>query len=149
MKPSSQMVRRLMLPAFFFAFVSAHAAEPQPLKQMVELALKHSTVAIAADADVQRALASYHEARNQYVPQAAVGSGLGQAWGYPLTLEGSAPSIFNVTAQSPLYNPSLRDFVRAAKIEMQATGFQSKDQRNQVIQDTVIAYADLCSEIRW
>jgi len=143
MKPSSQIIRYLLVPAFFLAFISAHAAEPMPLKQMVELALKHSTVAIAADADVQRALSSYHEARNQYIPQLAVGSGLGQAWGYPLTLEGSAPSIFNVTAQSALINPSLRDFVRAAKIEMQATGFQSKDQRNQVIQDTVLAYAEL------
>lgn len=146
MKHSSQMMGRLyllLIPAIFLAFVAAHGAEPLPLKRAVELALKHSTVALAADADVQRALAAYHEARNQYIPQLVVGSGLGQAWGYPLSLEGSAPSIFNFTTQSALINPALRDFVRAAKIEMQATGFQSKDQRNQVIQDTVLAYAEL------
>jgi outer membrane protein TolC len=145
MKPSSQMMSRTLLlgSLILSCFLSAHAVEPMPLKRVVELALKHSTVAVAADADVQRALASYHEVRNQYIPQAVVGSGLGQAWGYPLSLEGSAPSIFNVSTQSALINPSLRDFVRAAKIEMQATGFQSKDQRDQVIQDTVVTYAEL------
>lgn len=147
MKYSSQTIRRLnpiLIAVILLAFVSAHGAEsPLPLKRAVELALKHSTIAVAADADVQRALASYHEARNNYIPQLSVGAGLGQAWGYPLSLEGSAPSIFNVNAQSALYNPALRDFIRAAKIEMQATGYQSKDQRNQVIQDTVFAYAEL------
>lgn len=145
MKSSSQMLRCcLFIPAILIAVVSAHAAEPTlPLKRAVELALKHSTVAIASEADVQRALASYHEARNNYIPQVSVGAGLGQAWGYPLSLEGSAPSIFNVNAQSSLYNPALRDFIRAAKIEMQATGYQSKDQRDQVIQDTALAYAEL------
>jgi outer membrane protein len=146
MNPSSRTMRSLyvlLLPAIFLALVPARAAESLPLKRIVELALKHSTVAVAADADVQRALASYHEVRNQYIPQVVVGSGLGQAWGYPLSLEGSAPSIFNINTQSALFNPALRDFVRAAKIEMQATGFQSKDQRDQVIQDTVVAYAEL------
>jgi len=134
----------LLIPAIVFALLPARAAESSlPLRRAVELALKHSTVAMAADADVERALANYHEARNQYIPQVAIGSGLGQAWGYPLSLEGSAPSIFNVTTQSAVINPALRDFVRAARIEMQATGFQSKDQREQVIQDTVVSYAEL------
>ena len=120
MKYSSQILGRscvLLIPTILLACLGAHAAEPLPLKRAVELALKHSTVAVSADADVQRVLSAYHEVRNQYIPQMVVGSGLGQAWGYPLSLEGSAPSIFNLTTQSALINPALRDFVRAAKIE--------------------------------
>ncbi|HEV2960520.1 MAG TPA: TolC family protein, partial [Candidatus Angelobacter sp.] len=93
--------------------------------------------------DEQRAFASYHEARNQYLPQLAVGSGLGKSYGYPLSLEGSAPSIVNTTAQFALINPALRDFVRAAQTEYQASTVQTKDQRNQVIQDTALSYAEL------
>lgn len=118
-------------------------AEPLPLKRAVELALSHSTTAGAASADEQRAFASYHEARNQYLPQLVAGSGLGASWGFPLTLEGSAPSIVNLNAQSALFNPALRDFVRAAKTDWKATALQSKNQRNQVIQDTVLSYAEL------
>jgi outer membrane protein TolC len=118
-------------------------AEPLPLQRAVQLALSHSTASGAASADEQRAFASYHEARNQYLPQIVIGSGLGASWGFPLTLEGSAPSIINVNAQSALINPALRDFVRAAKTEWKASGMQTKDQRNQVIQDTVLSYVEL------
>ncbi len=119
------------------------AAEPLPLKRAVELALAHSTTAASANADEQRVFASYREARNQYIPQFILGSGLGQSWGYPLSLEGSAPSIVNLNSQSAIFNPSLRDFVRAAKTDWSAATLQSKDQRNQVIQDTVLSYAEL------
>ncbi len=119
------------------------AAEPLPLKRAVELALSHSTTAAAANADEQRVFASYREARNQYIPQFILGSGLGKSWGYPLSLEGSAPSIVNLNSQSAVFNPSLRDFVRAAKTDWNASTLQTKDQRNQVIQDTVLSYAEL------
>ncbi len=118
-------------------------AEPVPLKRVVELALAHSTATAAASADEQRVFASYREARNQYIPQLVVGSGLGKSWGFPLSLEGSAPSILNVNSQSTIYNPATRDFVRAAKTDWNAATIQTKDQRNQVIQDTVLSYAEL------
>src|SRR5579864_433788 len=82
-------------------------AEPLPLKRAVELALSHSATALIARADEQHALDSYFEARDSYLPQLTLGSGLGATWGYPLSLEGSAPSIINITAQSPIMNFSL------------------------------------------
>jgi outer membrane protein TolC len=98
---------------------------------------------MAAGADEQRAFAAYHEARNQYIPQFIVGSGLGKSWGFPLSLEGSAPAILNLNTQSALINPALREFVHAARTEWEATSLRTKDQRNQVIQDTVLSYAEL------
>ena len=128
---------------FLLVAVPKLVAEPLPLQLAVQLALSHSTATGAASADEQRAFASYHEARNQYLPQVILGSGLGASWGFPLSLEGSAPSIINVNAQSALFNPALRDFVRAAKTDWKSSGMQTKDQRNQVIQDTVLSYAEL------
>jgi outer membrane protein len=123
--------------------VSRLSAEPLPLKRAVELALAHSSTAASANADQQRVFSSYREARSQYIPQFIVGSGLGKSWGYPLSLEGSAPSIVNFNSQSTLYNPAVREFVRAARTDWSAATLQSKDQRNQVIQDTVLSYAEL------
>ena len=133
----------LFVGLFLSSFCATVAAEQLPLKRAVELALAHGTTMQASHIDEQRAFAAYHEARNQYLPQLSVGSGLGKSYGYPLSLEGSAPSIVNTTAQSALFNPALRDFVRAAKTEWQETTVQTKDQRNQVIQDTVLSYAEL------
>jgi outer membrane protein TolC len=118
-------------------------AEQVPLKRAVELALAHSTTMQTSLIDEQRAFASYHEARYQYLPQLTIGSGLGKSYGYPLSLEGYAPAIVNTTAQSALINPSLREFVRAARTEYEASGVQTKEQRSLVIQDTVLKYAEL------
>jgi outer membrane protein TolC len=128
---------------FLIPFCGILAAEQLPLKRAVDLALTHSTTMEASHIDEQRAFASYQELRNQYLPQLVVGSGLGKSWGYPLSLEGSAPSIVNTTAQSALINPALREFVRAAKTDWQESTVQTRDQRIQVIEDTVLSYAEL------
>ncbi len=84
---------------------TALLAEPVPLKRVVELALNHATSAGIAAADEQRAAANYRELRDSYIPQLATGAGLGFSYGFPLALEGSAPALFNITAQSALLNP--------------------------------------------
>jgi outer membrane protein TolC len=119
------------------------AGEPVPLRHVVELALIHSATTAMSAAEEQRAFASYNEAHNHYLPSLTVGSGLGETWGYPLSLEGSAPSIINTTAQSALINPALREFVREAKTEWQASTVHGKDQRDQIILETVLNYAEL------
>jgi len=148
MKPALLQSRRIL-----FALLSTlillpllASAEPLTLKHAVELALTHSPAAGQTSADEQRAYASFREARNQYLPQLTVGSGLGDSWCYPLSLEGSAPSLVNVTAQSALFNPALRDYIRAARSEYKATEFGNRDQRNQIVQDTVLAYTEL---LKW
>ncbi len=118
-------------------------AETLPLERAIQLALAHSTSSAVASADVQRTFAAYREVRNGYIPQLGVGSGLGYSYGFPLTLEGSAPSIVNVVAQSTVFNPAQRQFQNAAKTEWRAAQFQDKDQRNAVIQDVAISYAEL------
>jgi len=143
MKPALRFFILSVSVISFNAELPKVAAQPLPLKRVVELALGHSTVSATLAADQQRAFASYHEARNQYIPQAVAGAGLGASWGFPLSLEGAAPSIFNLNAQSAFLNPSLRQFVKAAKAEWQASSLQAKDQRNQVIQDAVLSYAEL------
>jgi outer membrane protein TolC len=119
------------------------AAEPVSLKRVVELALTHATGAAIAAADEAHASAAYQELRDNYIPQVSTGAGLGYSYGFPLGLEGSAPSLFNVNTQSALFNPALRDNVRAAKAESAVASLRTKDQRNQIIQDAALSYAEL------
>jgi outer membrane protein TolC len=118
-------------------------AEPVSLKRVVELALAHANGTAIAAADEQRAAASYRELRNNYIPQVSTGAGLGYSYGFPLALEGSAPSLFNINTQSALLNPGLRDFVRAAKADSAVASLKTKDERNQIIQDAALSYAEL------
>jgi outer membrane protein TolC len=133
----------LCITCVLLLFSSQSPAEPISLEHAVRLALGHSTTTAIADADVQRAFASYHELRNNYFPQIVAGSGLGWTYGYPLSIDGSAPALFNAVAQSTVYNPAGRQFLAAAKTDWIATEFQNKDQRAAVIQDVALTYSEL------
>jgi len=150
MKPTSWWMARaqgaplgLLLGALTFLLPASLLAEPVSLKQAVELALNHATSsAISAD-DEQRAFANYRELRNSYIPQVTAGAGLGYSYGFPLSLEGAAPSLFNINAQSALFHPELSEFIKAAQADSASASLRSKDQRNQTIEDTVLSYAEL------
>jgi len=133
---------RILLAAWLF-LPALLAAQPLTLQQAVDLALKHANGLAITTADEQHATASYHELRNSYIPQLNAGAGIGKSDGFPLSLEGAAPSLFNVTAQSALINPALKDFIRAARSDVKANALSTKDERNQVVQDTVLSYAEL------
>jgi outer membrane protein TolC len=139
---SSARIYKLLLAVLVLPPASL-LAEPVTLHQAVELALKHATGISIAAADQQHASASYRELRNSYIPQLNAGAGIGWSDGFPLSLEGAAPSLFNVTAQSALINPALKDFIRATQSDVTVSVLHTKDQRNQVIQETVLSYAEL------
>jgi outer membrane protein TolC len=139
---SGVRIHKFLLATFVFLPLSL-LAEPITLKHAVELALQHANGAAIAAAEQQNADANARQLRDNYLPQFTAGSGLGWSYGFPLSLGGSAPSIFNINTQSALLHPELRSFIHAAQSETSAAGFRSKDERNQIIQDTVLSYAEL------
>jgi outer membrane protein TolC len=146
MKPNSSCAACTykILPALLlFLLPISLRSETVPLRRAVELALKHATAAGIAAAEEQSAAANLRVLRNGYIPELSTGSGIGWTYGFPLGLAGSAPSLFNLNAQMALLDPSLRKFLGAARDEAGAASLRSKDQRNQVIQDTVLTYAEL------
>ncbi len=121
--------------------VSCACAEPLPFRKAVELAAKRSAVLSATDQ--VRAHQAYLEAARMYIPQLIVGSGLAKSWGFPLSIEGSAPTAISVNTMGYLINPAQRDFVRAARTEWDATVFSSEDRRQQAILETAVTYTQL------
>jgi outer membrane protein TolC len=120
------------------------APEPLRFRSAVELALQHSGISAIAAANQFKSQKAYEEVRNHfYKPQLTVGSGLGYSYGFPLTLEGSAPSVANFTSQSSFFNLSLREFMKAAKIDWKASALDVQDKRAEVILDASLSYAQL------
>ena len=116
---------------------------PIPFRNAVELALQHSGVMGIAAINQWRARKAYEEVRANYIPQITIGSGLGYSYGFPLTLEGSAPSVVNFNSVQSFFNLSLRQFMKAAKIDWHATSLDVQDKRDAVILDTALTYAQL------
>jgi outer membrane protein TolC len=122
---------------------AAVGQEPLSFRRAVELALGQSSQMALSRADEVRAYQGYLEVRDSYFPKVAVGSDVGYAYGFPLSLEGSAPTVFNVTTQSSVWSPPLRDFIRAAKADWSASKSQGSDQRAGVIMETALSYIEL------
>lgn len=118
-------------------------APPIPFRNAIDMALQHSGVMGIAAINQWRARQVYNEIRANYIPQLAIGSALGYSYGFPLTLEGSAPSLANFNAVQSFYNPALRQFMKAAKIDWQATSLDVRDKRDAVILDVALTYAQL------
>ncbi len=134
---------RARLVLFVMAAALGANADQIPFRRAVELAVSHSGTMASAAADQMRAYQSYREAKNLYLPQVVVGSGFGASYGFPLSIEGAAPSIFNINTQQYLLNFGQREFVRAAKTEWNASTLSLQDKRDQVMLDAAVTYIQL------
>jgi len=134
-------MKTMRLSLIFLLLASAAHAEPLPFRQAIELAVKRGAIVSAAEQN--RAHQAYLEAARMYIPQIIAGSGLAKTWGFPLSIEGSAPSVVNVNGTGFLINPGQREMVRAAHAEWNATAFSSEDKRQQAILDTALTYSQL------
>src|SRR5438552_14214028 len=74
------------------------------LKQAVEIALKQNGDVVLARLDEQKARAAVRVARDPFVPKVYGGSGLAYTSGYPSSIEGAAPSIFQARTDMALFN---------------------------------------------
>lgn len=117
--------------------------QPLPFRAAIELAVKNSAVSGVATADLQRARAGVSQAKDFYIPQVVFGSGLGASYGFPLSLEGAAPSIFNVNLQGGLWNLAQKEYIKAAQSDVDLTMAQNADRRNEVIMETALNYMQL------
>lgn len=133
----------LALPAMLRAQDSSADKKPLAFRTAIELAVKNSTTSGVAQADLQRARATVTQTRDVFLPQFVLGSGLGGSYGFPLSLEGAAPSIFNVNFQGALINAADRSYVKAARSDVQVTLAQNADRRNDVIMETALDYVQL------
>lgn len=141
---------RLLAVTLAFLFLprlGAAADQPDavaiPFRNAVELALQHSGVMGIAAINQWRARQSYEEVRANWIPQLTVGSGLGYSYGFPLTIEGSAPSVVNFNSQQAVFNWTLKEYLKAAKIQWKATALDVQDKRDAVILDVALTYAQL------
>lgn len=136
-------LRKLLGAALFCVSCLPCAAEPIAFRQALELALQHSGTLYVAKAEQEKARDLYQQARAPYYPTVILGSGLGYTNGVPLTIEGNAPSLFNVNSQQSILNLAQRDFLRAAKNDFESSSIDISDKRNSVVLDAATCYMEL------
>jgi outer membrane protein len=120
------MLRTLFCSLLFGTILCAEEY-PMTLRQAVEMALKQNPDLALARLDEQKARHAVRVAHDPFVPRLIVGSGLAYSDGFPMSIEGAAPSVVQANASQYLFNrpqsyaiAQARENIRGARLGEQA-----------------------------
>jgi len=132
-------LRSLLIVAVCAFGVSSSANAQISFATAIDLALKNSPRVLGAQAEVDKAREVLIETKDVYVPSLSLGSGLGYTYGFPF----GAPSLFNITIQSLLYDQSQKNYIHAARAGLEAANHNLQNVRQQIMEDAATTYISL------
>ncbi|MBV9764602.1 MAG: TolC family protein [Acidobacteriaceae bacterium] len=118
---------------FFFITLAASAeVHSLTLEQALELAARQNPDVALARLDEQRAEQGIRVALDPFRPKVYGGSGLAYTYGYPNSIEGNAPSLFEVRTDMALYNRAQSYTLAAAKELARGSQFGAQSKADEV-----------------
>jgi outer membrane protein len=130
--------------SFFFAMIAAAHAEVHTLtmRQAIDLAEKQNPEVALARMDAEKARAAVGVARGPFMPRVIVGSGLAYSNGFPMSIEGSAPSIVQAHAIQDIFNRSQSLTVAQTKEDARGAGIAVGVKQDEVVYRAVSLYLE-------
>ena len=131
---------RGLLLGIAFAGASVIAPAQISLGTVVDQAQRNSSAVKLADADMHKAYADLAQTRDVYIPNFVIGSSFGPpSIGFP----SGQPSIANASMQSLAFSLPQGQYIKAARVGVQAATLSLKDAKEQVALDASTAYIEL------
>lgn len=112
------------------------------LKQTVGIAMKQNPDIVSARLDEQQAEQAVRIAKDPFVPKVFVGSGAAYSYGYPMSIEGSAPSVFQARAVASIFNRPLSYQVAQAKEDARGRALDAASRSEEVAMRTASLFLD-------
>ena len=122
-------------PALLFLAVAGFLraeTHPMTLRQAAEAAMKQNPDVFLAHMEEDKARAAVRIARQPFVPRVVVGSGLAYSDGFPMSIEGSAPSVMQANAVATIFNRPLSFQVAQAKEDARGAAIAVTAKRDEV-----------------
>ncbi len=102
------------------------------LRQAVETALKQNPDLTLARLDEEHARQAVRVAHDPFTPRVTIGSGLAYSNGFPMSIEGSAPSVMQARASQFIFNRQQSLQVAQAKEEARGAAIATAGKRDEV-----------------
>lgn len=112
------------------------------LREAVGRAVAQNPDITLARLDEENARHGVQVAKDPFAPRITVGSGLAYSNGFPMSIEGSAPSIVQAHATQFLFNRQQSYAVAQAKEQVRGAGFEVAGKRDEVAYRTASFYLD-------
>jgi outer membrane protein TolC len=113
------------------------------LKEAIRMTLERAPEVSLAAAQVVRAEQALRETRSLNLPQVVAGTGLAYNNGFPLSIEGAAPSIFQIGLTQSMFSKKNRNLVREAEEASKASRLAPESTRNELAAKTALVYYEL------
>ncbi len=124
--------QRIGFVLFFLAAAASAEVHSLTLEQALELAARQNPDVTLARLDEQRAEQGIRVAQDPFRPKIYGGSGLAYTYGYPNSIEGNAPSLFEVRTDMALYNRAQSYELAAAKETARGSQFGAQSKADEV-----------------
>ena len=110
------------------------------VQETVRMALSRSPEILLAEAQAIRTTEAVRESRSLNRPQVFAGSGLAYNNGMPLSIEGAAPSIFQVRVSQSILSKKNNNLIRESEEAGKKSGFNMESVENDLASRTASAY---------
>jgi outer membrane protein len=129
---------------------SGVAPSPRVLtvQEAVRMAVARAPEIALASSQVERARESLREAQASNRPQIVAGTGLAYNNGFPLSIEGSAPSAFQIGLSLPILSKRNRNLIREAEEGISSSRIGQEAVRNEIAARTALLYLEVNSARR-
>jgi outer membrane protein TolC len=114
------------------AVLAAAEIRTMTLGEAVRMTLGQNPDVILSRLDEQKAAQAVLVARDPFIPKLAAGSGMAYSNGFPMSIEGSAPSVFQARAVGSIYNPEQKYLVAQARENLRGAGLDLQGRREEV-----------------
>jgi outer membrane protein len=115
---------------------------PMTLRQAVETALKQNPDITLARLDEAKARQGVLLAKDPFTPHLVIGSGLAYSNGFPMSIQGSAPSIVQANIVQDIFNRQQSLAVAQAKENARGAALEVTGKRDEVVFRTASLYLD-------
>src|SRR5690349_12049622 len=124
-------------------FAALHAEVfPMTLRQAVETAVKQNPDIALSRMEEDRARQAVRVARDPFAPKLVVGSGLAYSDGFPMSIEGSAPSLFQANVTQFLFNRPQSYLAAQARENTRTAQIGTAAKQEEVVYRTTSLYLD-------
>jgi outer membrane protein len=124
------------------AVISQAETHTLTLKQTLDRALSLNPDIALARLDEQKAVQGIRLAKDPFAPKVTVGSGLAYSSGFPLSIEGSAPSLVQARATQFVFNRQQSYLVAQARENARGAGFSTASKREEIAYRAATLYLD-------
>ncbi|HEU0122699.1 MAG TPA: TolC family protein [Bryobacteraceae bacterium] len=129
---------------FFLAAVGAAFGEVRTvtLPQVLQMATSQNAEVVMARLEQKRAASASKAAKDPFYPKIFAGSGLAYSSGFPMSIEGSAPSIIEARAIASVFNHEKRMLLEKARADEKTAAVATAAKEDDIAYRAAVLYVE-------